>query len=758
MSADNENADEISESRVLSDDEESLFGFDSTDDDWVKLAHESEAQDQMGGIGSYELIEEIDRGGQGVVYRARQPGTGRDIALKRLIAGSFSSRSSRERFQREIEAVSSLSHPCIVTIHGYEVVDGLPLMAMEWIDGVPITHWANPKGGPQRTVRQVINVFLDLCAAVSHAHQNGVLHRDLKPSNVLVTADARPHVLDFGLAKSLAADGDVTVSREFAGTPAYASPEQFNTERLDVRSDVYSLGVLLYEMLTGKRPYRPEDGIRQFFEALERGDNARPSKLRPKLSREIDWVCARALAPNRLERYQGVDALADDLRRHLAGEPVLAHPTSAVYQLRKLIARNRRASALTGLLFLTILAAGLFYRHSAAELALRAEDVTLARDAEALTRARAESARDAEIVAREQAEEARDAEALARLQAEEARDAESAALAELENQFKTVRLAQRRGNTILNYLRDDVLLSDTPLLGGPDTTIRTALSHAAARLPERFKKSPVIGAYVQRNLGFIQWRIGLYEDAENTLRNALETAVAENADLSEASACTYLGGLLCDRGRLQEAEDLLVYSKAILDRHSDRLPDAYWDTLHQLIHLYLEIGNLEACALALDEILLLSTTDLSEEPLRYCNALIDQGRLQLAEGEYQTAVQTLELARELYGKISNSTDADYGVLLHTLAEAKLMLGEEGEALLLGQLALTTCRESIVRGHPRIGEVLGLLAHLTRDDASQFDLSQSYAREAMFIAAAEGEPDTPTRARTRKRLIDYPFAK
>ena len=723
-------------SQILGKDEETLFGFDSVDDDWVKLAHTAEKPDHLGGIGSYELVEEIDRGGQGVVYRARQPGTGRDIALKRLIAGSFSSRSSRERFQREIEASSSLSHPGIVTIHGYEVVDGLPLMAMEWIDGIPINRWAHPKDSKPRTDKEIFHIFLDLCSAVHHAHQNGVLHRDLKPSNVLVSEDGRPHILDFGLAKLLAASGEVTISGPFAGTPAYASPEQFNAERLDIRSDVYSLGVILYEMLTGQRPYHPEKGIPQFFEALERRDFPRPSSVRPGLSAEIDWVCDRALASDRMERYQSVDALADDLRRHLIGEPVLAHPTSALYQLRKLIARNRRASALTALLFITIVAAGLFYRHTASVLSDQALELIAARDAEADARDQAEHARDAELAAREQADLAR---------------------SEVERQFEDMILAQQLQRATLRFLSRDLLLAGDSTLSGSDTPLRLALQHALASIPRRFEGNRIVGAYVQRALGKIQWRLGLHAEAEATLRDAMSVANELGADLSEARTATVLAGLKCDIGELEESERLLSFALPIVEFHREAQEEPYWETVHQVALLNLDQGDLAACERAIEDMLDCSRPYIESRPTRYRGALVDLGRLLLARGEFTAATETLEEARAFHLEFTDEPDEIYGDLLLALAEAKYALDQGDQALPLAREALEVYRSSILSDHPRAGEVLALLSVLTLDQGGKNSTSicQKYAREALKIANAEGQPITAARLRIRERLALLP---
>ena len=345
------------------------LGFAFRDETWLDELRRAETPLPLGSIGPYELLGEVNRGGQGVVFRARQPGTRRMIALKRPVAGSLSSASSRLRFEREIEAAAALSHPNIVTVYGMEIVDGLPVYAMEWVDGRPITEWARSAGvlgqpddeddaTPTRDPRETLEVFLRVCDAVQHAHARGVLHRDLKPSNILVDRLAQPHVLDFGLAKRTELEQEpgmpgLTATSGFLGTPAYASPEQLAgaSEQLDARTDVYSLGIVLFELLTGRHPFGHRRTVPTLLKAIESEAPARPSSLDPRLDREVDTIVRKAMARDRDQRYRTVEALSRDLRRYLAGEPIEALPPSSWYLLRKLVQRNRLASALLALLF-----------------------------------------------------------------------------------------------------------------------------------------------------------------------------------------------------------------------------------------------------------------------------------------------------------------------------------------------------------------------------------------------------------------------
>jgi len=371
------------------------FGFEDPGDAWMDQLRGAEVPLGLGTIGPYELLDEIERGGQGVVYRARQPGTKRLIALKRPIAGSFSSRSTRQRFEREIESAAALNHPNIVTAYGMEIVDGTPLLAMEWIDGVTLTRWISggspenpgddpePGQGPCRDPRESIEVFLRVCDAIAHAHSRGILHRDLKPSNILVADDGQPHVLDFGLAKRLAyaepdAQGklDLTLSGDFLGTPAYASPEQFSPRQtqFDERTDIYSLGVILYEMLTGLSPYPDPSNVTELIRAVETVTPPRLSSIDPRLGRELDTIVLKAMAKTPSARYANVDSLASDLRRYLAGEPISAVEPTTWYLLKKVVTRNRLAFAFAATVVLLVLGFGLNAIHLTDRLRAERDD------------------------------------------------------------------------------------------------------------------------------------------------------------------------------------------------------------------------------------------------------------------------------------------------------------------------------------------------------------------------------------------------
>ncbi|MEE4295951.1 MAG: protein kinase [Wenzhouxiangella sp.] len=318
-------------------------------------------------VGPYRLIRSIGEGGMGRVYLAEQSEpVKRRVALK-LTRRGLDSREALARFNAERQALAVLEHPNIARVlDAGSLDDGRPWFAMEYIDGVPITQWASER---KLGLVERIELLLPVCAAVQHAHRKGLIHRDLKPSNILVLAHAErglPKVIDFGIARLLEEDADeqtqVTRLGELIGTPEYMSPEQAALGEIDIdtRSDVYSLGLVLYELLVGTLPITGKELRALGFEAMCRqireGETPQPSRLqskpetigdattqrwRSRLKGDLDSVLLKALAKDRERRYGSADDLAEDLRRYLNNEPVLAQPPSLAYRVRKFVRRHR---------------------------------------------------------------------------------------------------------------------------------------------------------------------------------------------------------------------------------------------------------------------------------------------------------------------------------------------------------------------------------------------------------------------------------
>jgi len=314
-------------------------------------------------IEGFDLLEELDSGSQGVVYKAVQQGTKRDVALKVIREGAFASNAERRRFQAEIEIVSKLRHPHIVVVYECGRIEGRDYFAMEYIDGQPLDSYLLSRN---LNDNEVLNLFLQICDAISYAHQRGVIHRDLKPSNVLIDVSGDAHIVDFGLAKPIDPSSDLARSAltrigDFAGTWYYASPEQVKKDPslVDVRSEVYTLGLILFEMLTDCYPYPQEPySVETLIRHILDTEPVRPRAIRRDLDDDIETIVLRCLSKAPERRYQSVSALTDDVRRYLGGAAIEAKRDNTSYVLTKTLRRYRWQVGIAGVVLCAVIAFG----------------------------------------------------------------------------------------------------------------------------------------------------------------------------------------------------------------------------------------------------------------------------------------------------------------------------------------------------------------------------------------------------------------
>lgn len=315
----------------------------------------------------YEVIEPLAHGGMGAIYKARQKQPERLVVLKLMLHGRFASEKYRIRFEREAQAVARLKHPNIVSVYEYGEVAGQPYFTMEFVDGCNVKQYVLRHGLDKRGICELM---VKICRAIAYAHQRGVIHRDIKPSNILVDGSGNPRLLDFGLARLASDYGDeqihMTEMGEVMGTPSYMSPEQTlgRPEEIDIRADVYSIGVLFYELLTDSLPYRvdrrrPLESLRIIRDYIPK----RPSDISPQIDGDLDAIVMKCLEKERDLRYQSAVELAEDIARYLRGQPVEARPSTSFYHLRKLVWRHRSVflPIAIGLLLLLTVTAGLVW-------------------------------------------------------------------------------------------------------------------------------------------------------------------------------------------------------------------------------------------------------------------------------------------------------------------------------------------------------------------------------------------------------------
>ena len=554
----------------------------------------ADAEEAVGAvIGRYRLLEKIGEGGCGVVYRAeQQQPVQRRVALK-IIKLGMDTRAVVARFEAERQALALMDHPNIARVFDAGETDrGRPFFVMELVDGVPITRFCDDS---RLTLRQRLDLFVKVCLAIQHAHQKGVIHRDIKPSNILVArqdGEAVPKVIDFGIAKATEARlSERTLVTEFAqliGTPAYMSPEQLDARRADIdtRSDVYALGVLLYELLTGRTPFSTKELLRGGLDEMRRrireeeplrpsavvgalASEARqaaaaarclePTRMAGLLRGELDWIVMRCLEKERAQRYATANALADDVRRHLNNEPIAAAAPGGFYSFKK-FARRHRAAFAAGLAFATLLVAAAAV---SAWLAARATQ------AERLAQERLQT----ETAARAAAERQR-----ARATAAEKQAKDEAA----------------RATAINNFLLDDILIQADPTRQRDrNLTVRDAVDAAARRIDWKFVGQPLVELALRETLGRTYVTLGEYQSASIQYERAIALARPElGAEHPRTlNLLTSQSDLLRLQGRWVEAEVLARELLAIQTRVRGADADETAVVMHQVAALLLEQGR-----------------------------------------------------------------------------------------------------------------------------------------------------------------------
>src|SRR5215211_6377476 len=308
----------------------------------------------LGELGDYELLQEIGRGGQGVVYRARQKSLNRIVALKVIGLGQWATIAHVKRFRLEAEAAASLEHPCIVPIYEVGERDGACYFSMKFVEGGQLDEVV--RHAP-RSIRQAVELIAKVARTVHYAHEHAILHRDIKPGNILLDANGEPHLTDFGLARLLETESSITHTLDVLGTPSYMAPEQAvgNNAGVNSATDVYGLGAVLYQLLTGQ-PHFAGGTTYETIKLLVDTEPRQPRLLNPKVDRDLATICLKCLEKDPQRRYASALALAEDLEHWLKHEPICAKPSGFFTHGRKWARRNPSTAVLITLL--VALAAG----------------------------------------------------------------------------------------------------------------------------------------------------------------------------------------------------------------------------------------------------------------------------------------------------------------------------------------------------------------------------------------------------------------
>jgi len=314
------------------------------------------AAEMLGELGDYELLEEVGRGGQGVVFRARQKSLNRTVALKVISLGQWASKAHLRRFRLEAEAAAKLEHPGIVPIHEVGERDGSCYFSMKFIEGGQLDEVARRQPMP---MRQAAELIAKVARTVHYAHEHAILHRDIKPGNILLDAKGEPHLTDFGLARLVESESSVTQTLDVLGTPSYMAPEQAvgNNAAISSATDVYGLGAVLYQLLAGQPPFAG-GATYETIKLLLDTEPRPPRLLNPKIDRDLSTICLKCLEKDPKRRYPSALALAEDLERWLKHEPILARHTGVFARGKKWVRRNPTSALLAASLIMLMAAAG----------------------------------------------------------------------------------------------------------------------------------------------------------------------------------------------------------------------------------------------------------------------------------------------------------------------------------------------------------------------------------------------------------------
>ena len=673
-------------------------------------------------VGGYHIIRPIARGGMGQVYLASRGTTDfrQYVALKVLRRG-LDTEDVLRRFAVERRIQASLSHPNIARfLDGGATDEGLPFFVMEYVEGLPITGYSAKNN---LSVEQRLGLFRTVCAAVQFAHRNLVVHRDLKPSNILVTREGVPKLLDFGIAKILdpdQVDPDQPLTRTEIRvlTPDYAAPEQVLRAPITTAADVYSLGVLLFELLTGDRPYRlarldvteMERVVREQGVPLPSGRAGDP-RLRRRLEGDLDTIVATALKKDPARRYVSVEQLSEDVRRYLHGLPIVARPDTVGYRLRKFAARHRLgvAAGVIALIVLTGFAGAMVWQNARVEAqaaeAMRERD--LAREVSDFLVHLFESTDPTELSGADVS----------------ARDLLERGVQSVEQELTRQPQLQAEMMAVLGRV-----YASMGQFQGALKLSSEALNRRRALLPAGH---PDIGASLH-GLGMIFTLMSRYPEAEDAYEEALAIRVHSLGEnhVDVATTLRGFGWLLVLQGRYAEADSLLRRALAISERVLGGDHPDVAETLNNLGILERRRGNLEAASRAHARAMDIRRRTLGEQHRWYAQSLNNLAIVREELGDHETSATLLSTAIGVLRRILGDDHPDVVLYMSNLAKQRYHVGRYDDADSLFRRVLDLQRRILGERHVDIA--------LTLMDLGQIEHRRGNldAAEKLFLEALE----------------------
>lgn len=667
-------------------------------------------------IGPYKILEVLGEGGMGVVYLAEQTKPIRRRVALKIIKLGMDTKQVIARFESERQALALMNHPNVAKVFDAGSTEqGRSYFVMEHVAGIRITDYCDRH---RLNTTERLDLFTHVCHAVQHAHQKGIIHRDIKPSNVLVAVQEGkpvPKVIDFGVAKAtekrLTERTLFTEQGQLIGTPEYMSPEQAEMTALDIdtRTDIYSLGVVLYELLVGALPFARKSlrqaGMAEIQRIIREEEPPKPSTrlsslgdesttvaqkrhtdrttLERQVRGDLDWITMKAMEKDRTRRYATASELADDIAHHLNHEPVLASPPSAGYRLKKFVRRNRTAVTASGVVSVVLVAAVVVSAWQAVR-ALQAEQLAGER--------------------LKQTEEAR-------------------ALAERE---------AAHAKAVNNFVNDDLLAAIAPAKQGLDTA-HEVLDAASKNIEGKFRDKPLVEASIRMTLANTYWDLGEYETAVRHAERAFELRLVELGEEhpDTLKSMDTLAMQYKYQGQYDKAEPLYLET---LETRRSILGDEDPDTVESMINLAVLLrsqGRLDEAEALHRQALSIVRRVLGDEDRRTLSSMANLAVLLWEKGELDEAERLARKTLETRQRVLSEDHTDTLQSMHSLAVILSARGERDEAERLFRRTLEIARRVFGDEHPRVASILSNLGALLTEKGD-YGPAEAMFREALTM--------------------------